>query len=921
MRIRRGKELMMKKKIAILCLVLAMSTSSLSAMAYDDVAKTAFESTSITLVDGLGIMDGVDEQNFGVNEYMTRGQFALAVAKMMKFEVAAGKMGNSAFTDVDLSTEEGCAINLLADTGIIASQDGKYNPTEIITYAEAARMLVNSLGYGYEVNRNGGYPGGVIKVATDLKLASGLKMATNTQITKKDGAVLVYNALMSLPIKSSMPNGYPVYEKDEYTLLENLWDVYDMKGVIMGADKTSLDGVSLSETQVSVDGEVMECDIPNIKDYIGYSVKAYYIDDDEGSKRLVAVVPRDGDNRVLTVNAEDLMVTGDTVRYEEKGKTNKQDIADGAQIIYNGRLYSNYNNLSDILNIAEGSVTFVSNTGKRAANVIIVNDEKHILVERVDLKNTVIYAANSSGENVKPYLASALALDDDIQDIYITLDGAPAKIDDIQINDVLVVKECKDEGETVADEIYIDIQRVIADGKVGALSREDGEVQINGVQYDISKYCTASFNAGDSGSFAVTKNGKLVGIVATKTSNLKYAYVKSVSYELDKQEAYVKLFTQDGEQKIFVVKDKAVVNGKKCEYKDIKNVIAAGDFISFRLNNDGYIATMNRPYDASANPDYYSETSFVKNWSKSSVRYIGGIMGRSIVTDDTTIFYIPRYDRDVDSDYRIMTINDLSNRIYSDITCYDVDRNGRIGALVIKEDIKDTVSKGNSLFFVDKVIQAVNEDDEPILRVHGYEKGEEKTLVFTEDTDSVTYEDGWMNYTGNENFDLGYNADLPGKQLRTGDALQYTLNVEGEVGAYRLIYNNNDAIYTAGELTYNDAKGYYERWSKTGAVTKLEFSDDLYIALGKMEMRYNDFSVLCALNEEERGQYKNSKVNMIDYYRPLKLNQDETYVYVYNVDSEKLEVGTMEDVQKNDTAFVRSKAMGTLNEIMVYDHD
>ena len=86
-------------------------------------------------------------------------------------------------------------------------------------------------------------------------------------------------------------------------------------------------------------------------------------------------------------------------------------------------------------------------------------------------------------------------------------------------------------------------------------------------------------------------------------------------------------------------------------------------------------------------------------------------------------------------------------------------------------------------------------------------------------------------------------------------------------------------------------------------------------------MRYNDFSVLCALNEEERTKYKNSKVNMVDYYRPLNLNQDETYVYTYNVDSDKLEVGTMEDVQKNDTAFARSKAMGTLNEIMVYEKD
>ena len=898
-----------------------MSASSFSAMAYNDVSLADGESTSISLVDGLGIIKGVDEENFGVDEYMTRGQFALAAAKMMKLDVTSGKMGNSAFADVDIATEEGCAVNLLADVGIISSQTGKYNPAEIITYAEAARILENSLGYGQEVERNGGYPGGVIKVATDLKLAAGLKMATNTQITKKDAARLIYNTLMSLPMKSSLGAGYVLYEQDEEILLENLWDVYDVKGIVMGVGSTTLDGSSLKETQVSIDGEVMECGIPNMIDYLGYSVRVYYIDDDEGSRKAVAVVPRSGDNRELTIQAEDLSVTGNNVRYDEDGKTKSQDIADNVQVIYNGRLYSNYRYLSDILNISEGSVTFLSNTGKKAANVIIVKEEKHILVERVDAKNTVIYAANSTEENAVPYLASALKLDYDLQDIYITLDGVPASFEDIQINDVLVVREVKDEGSETPDEIYIDIQRNIAEGKIGALSREDGEMQINGTPYDISKYCTDGFNAGDSGSFAVTNNGKVVGIVATKTSNLKYAYVKSVSFDVDKQEGYVKLFTQDGEQRMFVVKDKTVVNGKKCEFQNLTKVIAEGDFISFRLNNDGYIAQMNRPYDATANPDYYSETSFIKNWSKSSVRYIGGIMGRSIVTDNTTIFYIPRYDRGVDSDYRIMTIDDLTNRIYSDITCYDVDRNGRIGALVIKEDIKDTVSKGDSLFFVEKVLQGVNLDDEPIAEVHGFENGEPKTLIFTGDTDCVTYEDGWMNYSGNESFDAGYNAALPGKDLHAGDAIQYTINYDGEVGAYRLIFNNQDTIYTAGELTYDDEKYYYERWSATGNVTKLDFNDNLYIGFGSIEMRYNDFAVLCALNESERSAYKNSKVNMIDYYRPVNLNQEATYIYVYNVDSDKLEVGTMEDVQKGDTAFVRSKNMGTLNEIMVYDHN
>ena len=82
----------MKKKIAILCLVLALSASSFSAMAYNDVPTNTMESTSITLAEGLGIMSAKDDDNFGSEDYMTRGQFAVAAAKMMKLDVTEGKM-------------------------------------------------------------------------------------------------------------------------------------------------------------------------------------------------------------------------------------------------------------------------------------------------------------------------------------------------------------------------------------------------------------------------------------------------------------------------------------------------------------------------------------------------------------------------------------------------------------------------------------------------------------------------------------------------------------------------------------------------------------------------------------------------------------------------------------------------------------
>lgn len=904
----------MKKRLIGICLAVVMIFANLTALAYTDVSST-LEKTSVALVEGLGIMEAAETDQFGSGAYITKGEFALAVANMMRLDVVEGKMGNSVFGDVDISTKQGCAINLLADTGVIPTTLSKYGPSDIITYGEAARMIINALGYGYEVTINGGYPSGVIKVAAQLKLASGISATTNTQLTRINAAIVIYNALMTETIDISLTGGNASYTKSGETLLEEVWDVYYDYGTILGVGLTSLDGVSLSETQVSLNGEVMECSIPTIKDYLGYSVKAYYMNDSTtGDTVLVAVVPRSADNTSKTIEADDLLVSGNTVKYDSDGKVQTQYIAkNGVQVVYNGRLYENYKTLEDVLDIDEGYVTFVSNDGTKYANLIIVTEEKHILVERVDAKNEIAYAANSTDEKADPYLASALDLGVDNKDIYITMNGATASFSDIEINDVLVVVETPD-----GEEINVRIDRNLVEGKIGAVE-DDGEVRINGVSYDASVYAKDAFTAGTSGTFAATADGKLLGVITTKTSSLKYAYVlKAVTHDVNEEKAYVKLFTQDGELRIFVVDEKTVINGKKVMFNEVKNLISEGEFISFKLNSDGNIAQMNRPYDTTSNPDYYSNSSFIKNWSKSSVRYNGGIMGRSIVTDTTTIFYIPRYDREVDSDYRILSIGDLSNRVYSDVTCYDVDRNGRIGAVLIKEDIKETVESDDALFFVDKVLTAVDEDGDDIVEVQGYQSGEEVTLYFNEDTDSVTYEDGWMNYTGNEDFDTGYNSKLPGANLRPGDAIQYALSADGTVGAYRIIYNNALAIYTSGELTYDDPKYYYERWSKSGNVTKLDFKDDLYIGLGAVEIRYNDFMCFCALNEEERTQYKNSIVNMMDYYRPFNLVQPKTYIYTYNVDSKRVEIGTMEDVEKNDTVFVRSDSMGDLNEIMVY---
>ena len=900
----------MIKRILAVVLVLCMSLSAVSALAYEDV-ETGKKTTAVQLVTGLEIMSPDSETEFGSKTLVKRGEFALYAAKVMGYEVTAATSSKGYFDDVDITTLEGAAVELLAGLGAIPKTGREYNPNDEITYVEAIRILLNCLGYETTVYANGGFPGGYVKTATECELNENMGKMTNSVLTKADVATLLYNALFVYPMEMTLDE----YKKSKKTLLEKTRNVYEITGVVTGYEKTYLGNNELSENCVEINGEVFDAGSSDIKNYVGYSVKAYYSKANDGDRTIVAFAEKQNANTVTVINSDDIDADGNKVTYYVDKSKKTLKISDDAAVIYNGRYYSNYEKLEDVLNnIPEGEVTFIANNSSSKANVIVVKEVKHLLVERVDSRGGRLYLKNGSptAETV-PYLPDVITLAayDKSSKAYIEskvyLDGKEIPFSEIQPDDAITMEQNMDGDEAV---LYVSREKVT--GKITSVSND--EIGIDGKKYPVSAYCAKQYTAGTSGTFAITTDGKFLGLSeAQRGQGSDYAYVLDVYSEPGPDKAYVELYTSAGERKTYECSSNIKINGTNREFDQIPNYVLKSEVVTYKTNNDGKVTQINRPFDASSKLGYVNESQFIKNWNKSSVRYTDGIMGMSFITEDTLIFSMPRFDRDNDADYRILKASDLKNRTYSDVTCYDVDRQGRAGVVLIVEDISDSVSMSNDLFFVKDITTDVDEDDDVVYKIAGFEHGEEVTLMFTEDTSSVTYEDGWMNYSGNEDFDTGY------KNLHVGDALQYSLDNEGNVQAYRLVYNNEKTIYNAdGELTYDDPNNFFEDWSGTGSVTKQDFYDDLYIAYGDVQMRYMDYMVVLGLNERDRLAYESSSspIRIIDYYRPINLLNAS--VYVYYVNSDELELGDMEDVQKADIVFTRSKKMGETNEVMVY---
>lgn len=881
-----------------------MSLSAVCALAYEDVESDK-QNVAVELVTGLGIMEPDSDTNFGGSTLVKRGEMALYITRLMGYDVKQSSNGRGYFEDVDTSTPEGAAVEFLASSGAIPKSGREYNPNDEATYVEAVRIILNCMGYGQVAKSCGGYPGGYLKTATDCELNKNVKMMTNSVMSKVDTAVLLYNAMFVYP----MENLNNEYKKSDKTFLETSLDLYEVNGVVSGYENTYIGAdTELPQNSVEINGEIFDAGVSGIDGYVGYNVNAYYREDRDGSKTIVAFSEKKNANKVYTFAIDDIEVKDNKVTYDENSRRKTLKVSESAAVIYNGRYYSKYSSLEEALDIAEGEVTFIANNSTDKCNVIIVKEYNHLLVERVDKRGGRLYLKNgSANESADPYLPSVVTVASSDIDCTVYMDGKEISFNDLQPNDAVTMEKNMD-----GDEIKLYVSRNVVSGKITSVSND--KLKINGEKYDLSKYSTDVLTNGTEGNFAITTDGKFLGLVeVVHNGSNDYAYVLDVYCEEGPEKAYVELFTAQGQIETFECTGSLKVNGVKKTYSEIPNVISKSEIVTYKVKNDGTLSYINRPYDASTKLDYINETEFIKNWNKSSVRYTDGIMGMSFITEDTVIFSMPRFDRDKESDYQILKASDLENRTYSDVTCYDVDRQGRAGAVLIVEDITDKVSMGDSLFFVKEVNTACNEDDDIVYRVDGYQDGKEVTLDFTEDTDSVTYEDGWINYVGNEDFDTGY------QNLNVGDALQYTLDNEGNVGAYRLVFNNAKTIINAeGKVDYDNANNFFEDWSGTGSVTKQDFYDDLYIAFGDVQLRYMDYMVVLGLDENDRLSYESSTnpIRIIDYYRPINLLNAP--VYLYYVNSDELELGDMEDVLKSDVVFVRSKKMGEKNEIMVY---
>ncbi|MBR4743166.1 MAG: S-layer homology domain-containing protein [Oscillospiraceae bacterium] len=201
------------KKILALVLALLMAVSCASMALAADTAAIPEEAPklisaaekyadAIGVLEQKGIMKGVDPNTFDpdADSAIQRYQMALFVGRIVTGwtndqQWTDGNVNNSGFTDLDGTPAQNFygAISYASQKGIIEGYgDGKFGPTDGITYRDALTMVVRALGYGGGLK----YPWGYIEKAESLGLTKGISgVAYTTPLNRGEVAQIIYNAL------------------------------------------------------------------------------------------------------------------------------------------------------------------------------------------------------------------------------------------------------------------------------------------------------------------------------------------------------------------------------------------------------------------------------------------------------------------------------------------------------------------------------------------------------------------------------------------------------------------------------------------------------------------------------------------------------------------------------------------------------
>ncbi len=597
------------KKVLALVVAFSMMLCSVALAAFPDVEEGADYEVAVNTLAALGIISGDDQGNFNPDNSITRAEFTKIVCEIQGLKGDANK-GATPFTDVAADHWASGYINMATNLKIINGMgDGTFAPEAPVTYEQAIKMLVVTLGYAPMAADRGGYPTGHLVVAQTYGMTKNVKAPAQAEAAKRSLiAQVVYNTIDTPMMEQTGFGSNITYEvkdgngdRERTTLLTSKFDVVKLGGVVVANEKISLDGAA-EKGQIALeydnnfkstnedfelafkgDSEVIsniEIGETNADELLGLRVIAYIRDNGNEDYEVIAIVAEEGKNASITIALTDIdcgersVVDGENLKlayYKDADatKSTQLKIEDEYEVIWNSQ-ESDYD-LEKIVELAEdgdvsATLELVDWDGNGKYDLIKGSELAHFVVAEIDEEDYEIKVVDS---NEKFYLEQ-----DEVEYI-ITIKNAKGEIlsfEDIKVGDVIAV--VSDGSDIDEPETFIDIT-VLGESSVTGVVKatRDGEVKVDSTWYEIdAAYEGKALTLGSEGTFYVGSNGKIIGFDGTKAVNGNYGIiVKAVEVtdgDWNDGGYQVKILDSKGQVVIYDVAEKVKVRNTADEDSD-----------------------------------------------------------------------------------------------------------------------------------------------------------------------------------------------------------------------------------------------------------------------------------------------------------------------------------------------------------------
>ena len=789
----------MKKIFVSLFLVLSMSAQSFliyannTTIASDAVMAKGF-------LSALGILKEYEETGEWDNEPLPRGEAAAFAVRMVGMEeISATCKSKEYFKDVLPNSLNAQYINCAYEADLMVGENtGEFKPEEGITYGQFLTVIVKVLGYKPAAEQNGGYPTGYIGMASELKL--GIKgKGYDDYISRIEGIALVAEALEIEIMQMGYANGGVAYKRSNKNLLEEVFDISIVDGIMDADDDTGIYSLSskTDNENLSIDGVIYKSEVKNAKSFLGFSVRAYVLENDNDEKTVMYLCAHANKNRIYKITSEEINKQGDKYKIEyypdgkDSGNPQKIKLDRNTSVIYNqkyiGNLYADFITAED-LSPENGEVYIIDNNNDGATDVIFITSYETYIAKNISAFEERIYYETDAA-TADNYLDLS---NDSMRTVQIlNMDNVEIGYDSIKYDDVVCVMQPKNSDDFI--KVVVSAKKV--HGTVSLVNEDNDYVEIDGTGYKISQYFKDNYRLrlGQYGVFSLDINNRIVKADYRSDSSDKYAYLIAAAADEWTDSLRFKMFTQDGEIVVYECADKVQLNNVRSNkaqiYAALRDSAETGhavknQLLKIRLNADKKINRIYTAYDNTASGKELENTFSLDYQNDNAYYIVDKINQKYYVGKMAIIFKIPS---DMSDEKNFAIKSNMPGNTHYNMALYDIDICNRAAAAVVRSDDSEKIEREivDNVIVVEEVFEGIGKDNEPIVGITGMYNGE-KIELYAETEGVFTESDGgrW-GYDGTSIKELGF-----------GDVIQIHKNEQGIIDAFRLIYKNEpDAPY------------------------------------------------------------------------------------------------------------------------------